>query len=81
MKRVIPVLILLLVILHQDFWFWHRYEPLVLGFLPIGLVWHVGISLSSVVIALLAVRYCWPVDVDVDDAESSAGGAGGSVDH
>lgn len=81
MKRIIPVLILLLIVLHQDFWFWHRYEPLVLGFIPIGLVWHVGISLSSVVIALLAVRYCWPVGVDVDDAESPAGGAGGSFDH
>ena len=81
MKRVIPVLILLLVVLHQDFWFWHRYEPLVLGFLPIGLVWHVGISLASVVIALLAVRYCWPVDVDVDDAEATGGNTSGPFDH
>jgi hypothetical protein len=62
------MLVLLLMVLHQDFWFWHRYEPLLFGFIPIGLAWHVGISLSAGVVGLLAVRYCWPESLEADGA-------------
>ncbi len=72
MKRVVYALILLLVILHQDFWWWHTHEPLVFGFIPIGLAWHVGISLSAALIGLLAVRFCWPPEVDeTEEADGS----------
>jgi hypothetical protein len=64
MRYVVAALIALLIVLHQDFWNWHTYEPLVLGFIPVGLAWHVGISLAAAVVAFLAVRYCWPEGLD-----------------
>lgn len=65
MKRFVYLLILLLVVLHQDFWWWHTHTPLVFGFIPIGLAWHAGISLAAALVGGLAVRYCWPSDVDL----------------
>ncbi len=64
MRKVVVVLLILLAVLHQDFWNWHRLEPLVLGFIPIGLAWHVGISVMAGVVALLAVIFCWPHGLD-----------------
>jgi len=70
MRYVVPALIVLLVILHQDVWFWHRYDPLIFGFIPVGLAWHAGISISAGLIGWLAARYCWPAHVDVDQADA-----------
>lgn len=64
MKRVVVLFAGLLVVLHQDFWWWHRVEPLLLGYIPIGLAWHVGISLMAAVLAAMIVRYCWPADLE-----------------
>jgi hypothetical protein len=68
-KKIVYGLILLLGVLHQDFWNWHHHEPMLFGFIPVGLAWHAGISVAAGVIAFLAVRYCWPDDVDaVEDS-------------
>ena len=72
MRYVIAALIALLIVLHQDFWNWHTYEPLVLGFIPVGLAWHVGISLAAGVVGFLAVRYCWPEGLDPAAADDPA---------
>jgi hypothetical protein len=64
MRKLVYGLVLLLVILHQDFWNWHRHEPLILGFIPIGLAHHVGISIAAALVAGLAVRFCWPEDLE-----------------
>ena len=67
MKIVVYACILILVILHQDFWWWNTDRPYVLGFIPIGLAHHGGISLASAAVAALAVRFCWPAHVDTFD--------------
>lgn len=67
MKYVVGLILVLLVVLHQDFWNWRRIQPLVFGFIPIGLAWHVGISLAAGFVCWLAVRFCWPPDVDALD--------------
>ncbi len=46
MRLVIILMVLSLLVLHQDFWNWNR-EELSLGFLPIGLTYHIGISLGG----------------------------------
>lgn len=75
MRKLIYVLFLLLVISHQDFWFWTTHKPLVFGFIPIGLAWHVGISIGAGLLGLLAVKYAWPANVDnVEVIEHKAGG-------
>lgn len=65
MKKVVIILIIALIVLHQDFWWWDDIEPLVFGFLPIGLAYHAMISIAAAIVWALAVRYCWPKDVDV----------------
>lgn len=60
MKRLLFALLLLLIIAHQDYWAWDRVDPLILGFMPVGLAWHVGVSMAAALTWLLAVRCCWP---------------------
>ena len=68
MRIIVIASIVLLLVLHQDFWWWHRAEPLLWGSVPIGLAWHVGISLAAAGVWLAAVIWCWPPDVDDDPA-------------
>lgn len=71
MKYVIWTLIALLAVAHQDFWFWND-ATLVFGFMPITLLYHAGISLAAGMLWFLAVRFCWPTNVDmVGDSEVS----------
>ena len=58
--RVIAVLAVLLLILHQDYWFWTN-KTLVLGILPMGLFWHVCISLAAALTWYLATHIAWPI--------------------
>jgi hypothetical protein len=57
---VIAGLVLLLLILHQDNWFWTD-GTLVFGFMPIGLVWQAGISIAAATTWFLATKIAWPV--------------------
>ena len=63
MKYAIWIAVALLVILHQDNWYWED-STLVLGFLPIGLTWHMGISVAAAIIWYLATVFAWPEGVD-----------------
>ena len=57
---VIAALVLLLLILRQDNWFWTD-GTLVFGFMPIGLAWHAGISIAASATWFLATRIAWPL--------------------
>lgn len=70
MKYVIGLLVIVLMILHHDTWNWHRHEPMVFGVIPIGLAHHVGISIASGVVWLLAVLFAWPKEIDQIEAEA-----------
>lgn len=65
-------LIVLLVVLHQDNWLWDN-PRLVWGFLPITLLYHMGISLAATITWLLATRYAWPADVQ-PNSDAGTGG-------
>lgn len=67
MRTLVIGLILLLAVLHHDWWWWDAKEPLVLGFMPIGLAWHAGISLAAGLVGLVAVSFCWPAHLDEED--------------
>ena len=59
MKIVIWLLVLLLLVIHQDFWNWNS-STMVFGFLPIGLFYHACISVAAGVVWFLVTRFCWP---------------------
>jgi hypothetical protein len=59
MQILVWILIIVLVVLHQDYWQWEE-SGLVLGFLPYCLAYHAGISLAAAAVWWLATRFCWP---------------------
>ena len=59
-ERIAVAAVVLLYVLHQDFWFWHQARPLVLGFLPIGLFYHAAHTVASAGALFLLVKYAWP---------------------
>ncbi len=69
MKYAIWVMVLLLVVLHQDNWFWND-GTLVFGFLPMGMFYHVCLSVAASVVWLLACQFAWPENLDGKPAES-----------
>lgn len=76
MGKLVIFLVLALCVLHHDLWWWEDAEPLLFGFMPVGLAWHTGISIAAGFVWFLAVRFCWPQElVDLDDAENTADAA------
>ncbi len=62
-KRLVYLALLLLAVLHQDFWLWND-PTLLFGFLPVGLAYHVLFSVVAAVLWFLALNYAWPSDVE-----------------
>ena len=61
MKRaILAIAVIVLYLLHQDFWFWRTAYPLVFGFIPIGLFYHACFSVAASFLMWMLVRYAWP---------------------
>lgn len=71
MKYLVWILIAILVVLHQDVWNWTD-GRLLFGFMPLGLAYHVVLSISAALVWWLAVMYAWPLDEDSDAAAGDA---------
>ncbi len=68
---VILVLVVLLLVLHQDNWLWEN-DTLLWGFFPIGLFWHVCISMGATLTWFLATRIAWPFDEGADEPQTGS---------
>lgn len=76
MKRSLLILMVVtLYVLHQDFWFWHTANPLIFGFLPIGLFYHVCFSLAASLVMCLLVKHAWPgkLEREAEENQSDSG--------
>lgn len=71
MNKVVWGLVVLLILLHQDIWFWDN-RTLLFGFMPIGLAYHLGISLAAAFTWYLATVYCWPDELEETSPVNSA---------
>jgi hypothetical protein len=63
MKRktlLLTVLIIAVYVAHQDSWNWKRFEPLVFGFLPIGLAYQAFYSFLAAALMAILVKVAWP---------------------
>lgn len=69
MRFVVVVLLVLLAIAHQDSWWRSDHHTLVLGFLPVSLAYHVGISIAATVLWGLACCFCWPHELESDQPD------------
>ncbi len=54
---------LVMVVLHHDFW-WYGDTSVVLGFLPVGLAYHVAYSVVAAGLWIAAIRYAWPHELE-----------------
>lgn len=63
MRYFVWGLVVLLIILHQDFWLWED-THLVFGFMPVTLMYHVSISIAAAVVWFLAINFCWPDELE-----------------
>ena len=73
MKRpLLALAVAVFYLLHQDFWFWRSTRPLVFGFLPIGLFYHVLYSVAAALLMWLLVSWAWQsrLEEDVERRES-----------
>jgi Protein of unknown function (DUF3311) len=82
MKVLKPLLLTLLVVtvyvLHQDFWNWKKAEPLVFGFMPIGLAYQAGYSILAAITMAILVRFAWPKHLENVHPEAGIAQAPGS---
>ena len=53
-----------LYVAHQDVWFWRSARPLLAGFLPVGLTYHVAYCLASALLMWALTTYAWPSHLD-----------------
>jgi uncharacterized protein DUF3311 len=67
MKQLgLTVAVIVLYVLHQDFWFWRSAQPFVFGFLPIGLFYHICYTLAVALLMWLLVRHAWPAHLEAE---------------
>ena len=79
MKRTMLVIMFgALYVLHQDFWFWRTANPLVFGFIPIGLFYHACYTLATAFALLLLVRHAWPAELEEGGGDGETGRGGDS---
>ncbi len=71
MKLLIWILVAALIVAHHDFWNWES-DQILFGFMPIGLVYHVGISIAAALVWAFACVFAWPQGVDQFDDQLEA---------
>jgi hypothetical protein len=66
---LLTLLVIAVYVVHQDFWNWKKAEPLVFGFLPIGLAYHAGYSILAAITMALLVKFAWPKHLESVEPE------------
>ena len=69
-KFVLFLLVALVYVAHQDFWNWGKADPMIFGFLPIGLAYHAAYSVAAAIMMAILVGFAWPKGLD--ERESAA---------
>lgn len=67
MNRFVLWLVFVLVIAHHDFWFWNSPDRY-LG-MPVGLVYHMGLSIITAAVWAFVCIVAWPAELDEFDQE------------
>lgn len=63
-KYLLTLLVLVVYALHQDIWNWHQSEPLLFGFVPIGLAYHAAYSCVAAGLMWVFVKFAWPAHLE-----------------
>ena len=65
---LLTLAVITLLVLRHDYWNWHEVKPI--GFLPIGLWWHILVTLFSSVVMWLLVTFAWPAHLEEEAYEA-----------
>lgn len=57
-RRLLYGALVLIFVLHNDFWLWD--DARLVGGLPVGLTYHIGICLVVALVMWLIVCFAWP---------------------
>jgi hypothetical protein len=75
MKRykiiALTLMVITIYLLHQDFWNWEKADPLVFGYLPIGLAYHAAYSVLASAMMWILVKLAWPRELAGMEAEDT----------
>ncbi|HLX63524.1 MAG TPA: hypothetical protein VKX17_19800 [Planctomycetota bacterium] len=55
-------------VLHQDWWNWDKYQPLLFGFVPVGLWYHGLFAVLCAVNMWVLGRFAWPKHLEEVEA-------------
>jgi hypothetical protein len=81
MKRFfLCILVIILYVLHQDLWFWRTARPLLFGFLPVGIWYHVCFTVAVSLVMWLLIKQVWPAHLEEEfenEATTSASQSSG----
>ncbi len=69
---LLTLFVVVVYLLHQDFWNWRKTEPLVFGFLPVGLAYHAGFSILASILMAVLVKFAWPKHLENVENEAGA---------
>lgn len=69
-RNVVFVCVLVLMVLHHDFWLWDD-KTLLFGFMPSGLAWHATYSVVAALFWFLVMKFAWPQAIE-DFAEGKS---------
>jgi len=67
---LLTLLVTAIYVLHQDSWNWRKTDPLVFGFLPIGLAYQAGYSVLAAILMAVLVRTIWPKHLENVEPEA-----------
>ena len=70
-KFLLFLLIAAVYVLHQDNWNWKNAD-IVLGFLPMGLAYHVGYSVLAAIMMAVLVKFAWPKHLENSEPDNSS---------
>lgn len=71
-KYLLWLLVLAVYALHQDFWNWEKADPLLFGFVPIGLAYHAAYSCVATALMWVFVKCAWPAYLENVEPHPSA---------
>ena len=76
---LLTLLVIGVYVAHQDFWNWTKAEPLVCGFLPVGLAYHAAYSALAAITMAVLVKFAWPKHLEeIQTSGKDAGETEGS---
>ena len=71
MRGMAIVAVAMLYVLHQDFWFWRSARPLLFGFLPPGIWYHLCFTLAVSLVMWILIRRVWPAHLEEELGDQS----------